>query len=255
MVNATRHKLLLSSKHKGRAIVKKNKNFNFMGHPVYWFELGNYDQAVDVEISQNYPDGQLIRIADTNHGFDCAKGQYHNQNEVVTWRHHMGGNQWFAINDDLTISPTLAPNMVWGLRKSDNRLVLVPKGDENQLIFDGLPQAFSNKKVMKLAPSNFTGKAVVATHKRNHGHGMELHVTFGDSNDPNAISIFAEGDHIMNAAIPYNTLDGWDHKKRPEGCVFFTKHSDYPHQRFTVNEDGTIGLNIDPKYVLGTNDR
>ena len=108
---------------------------------------------------------------------------------------------------------------------------------------------------MKLAPSNFTGKAVVATHKRNHGHGMEQHVTFGDSNDPNAISIFAEGDHIMNAAIPYNTLDGWDHKKRPEGCVFFTKHSDYPHQRFTVNEDGTIGLNIDPKYVLGTNDR
>ena len=51
MVNATRHKLLLSSKHKGRAIVKKNKNYNHMGHQVYWFELGDYDQAVDVEIS------------------------------------------------------------------------------------------------------------------------------------------------------------------------------------------------------------
>ena len=85
----------------------------------------------------------------------------------------MGGNQWFAINDDLTISPCLAPNMVWGLRKSDNGLVLVPKGDKNQLVFDSLTPAFTNRRTMKLAPSNFPGKAVVATRTQNHGHGME----------------------------------------------------------------------------------
>ena len=53
--------------------------------------------------------------------------------------------------------------MVWGLRDSDNGLVLVPRGDKNQLVFEGLPTAFSNIETMKLEPSNFPGKAVITT--------------------------------------------------------------------------------------------
>ena len=60
-------------------------------------------------------------------------------NEIVTWKQHKGGNQWFTVNDDLTISPCVALNMVWGIRSSDSGLVLVPKGDTNQLIFKDLP--------------------------------------------------------------------------------------------------------------------
>ena len=82
--------------------------------------------------------------------------------------------------------------MVWGIREKDNRLVLVPKGDKNQLVFEGLPIAFSDidLKIMKLAPSNFPGKAVIATNTKQHGHGMEQNTTFGDENDANAISVF-----------------------------------------------------------------
>ena len=77
MIGASRHKLLLSS-HKGKALViKKNKKFSHEGFPMFWFELGDPQQAIEVEISKRYPDGQLIRIAETEYGFDCAHGQYH----------------------------------------------------------------------------------------------------------------------------------------------------------------------------------
>ena len=57
MAGATRHKLTLSS-HGGKAIVKKQeKNFKHEGHPVYYFELGDSEQAIEVEISKNFADG------------------------------------------------------------------------------------------------------------------------------------------------------------------------------------------------------
>ena len=68
------------------------------------------------------------------------------------------------------------------------------------------------------------------------------------------MTIFVEGDNILNADIFYNTLDGWEHKTRRDGTLFFTKHSEYPHQKFTVNSNGTISIDKDPIYVLGTND-
>jgi hypothetical protein len=36
--------------------------------------------------------------------------------------------------------------------------------------------------------------------------------------------------------------------------IFFRKDFGYPHQKFTLNEDGTIALDIDPMYVLGSNE-
>ena len=72
MAGATRHKLTLSS-HSGKALVKKDKDFKHEDHDVFWFELGDSSQAIEVEISKSYCDGQLIRIADSNHGFDCSR--------------------------------------------------------------------------------------------------------------------------------------------------------------------------------------
>ena len=46
------------------------------------------------------------------------------------------------VNEDFTVSPCAAPGMVWGLRESDNQLVLVKKGSNNQLVFDSLPLPF-----------------------------------------------------------------------------------------------------------------
>ena len=86
---------------------------------------------------------------------------------------------WFSVNADQTISPCLAQNMVWGMRDSDKEVVLVPRGDKDQLVFEGLPPAFQNKNTMKLAPTNFPGRAVVTTSIKNREDGMEQHISFG----------------------------------------------------------------------------
>ena len=107
---------------------------------------------------------------------------------------------------------------------------------------------------MKLAPTNFSGKAVVMTHRKNHKHGMEQYIKFGDIDDPKAMNIFVEGDHVYNADIPYNILDAFEHKTRDCGMIFFTKLPNIKHQKFTVLENGMISLDIDPQYVMGTDE-
>ena len=47
---------------------------------------------------------------------------------------------------------------------------------------------------MKLAPTNFPGRAVVATSIINKEDGMEQHISFGYANDEKAVSIFVDGD-------------------------------------------------------------
>ena len=84
MDGATRHKLTLSS-HPGKAIVKRNVKEQDIR---FSFELGDRKNAVEVEVSKNFPDGQLIKLADQAFGFDCASYKYHDQNEVITWNHH-----------------------------------------------------------------------------------------------------------------------------------------------------------------------
>ena len=61
-LNSNRNLLTLSS-HKGKAIVKAEKNADFMGHPVFWFELGDITKAIEIEISNDFADGQFINIA------------------------------------------------------------------------------------------------------------------------------------------------------------------------------------------------
>ena len=78
-------------------------------------------------------------------------------------------------------------------------------------------------KTMKFAPSNFPGKAVVATgYKKN-----DLSIAFGDANDPQAMTIFIDGSNIVNANALYQALDVKEHKKG--NSVFCMKESDSDH--------------------------
>ena len=45
-------------------------------------------------------------------------------------------------------------------------------------------------------------------------------------------------------------MDAWCYETRP--VIFFTKESTREHIKFTANSDGTISLNMNPEYVLGT---
>lgn len=95
------------------------------------------------------------------------------------------------------------------------------------------------------------GKAIVlSTRVQQHGHGWEQYMTIGDPKD--AVSVFLDKDgHIQNADKPYQCFDGWMQSMR--GPIFFTKHLDYSHQKFTVNADGTIALTNNKSRVFGTN--
>lgn len=97
--------------------------------------------------------------------------------------------------------------MVWGIKRveGDTQLCLVKRtDDQNKLVFDSLPPTYAlkNLKIMPLCPSSHPGKAVVLTEEtRQHGHGMDQMVAFGDA--ANAVNIFVDDqDHIHNAQRP-----------------------------------------------------
>ena len=162
MVGCTRHRLTLSS-HPGKAIVHdRDREKVHEGHPVYWFRLGEADQAVNIEISTGFEDGQLIRIEGADQGFLCKDYKFKVGEEVITWKHIKRGHKFFCVNANGTISPTHAHNRVWGLNDKDE-LCLVEEDSEKKLVFENLPAAYTNRKIMKLAPSNFVmaGKALV----------------------------------------------------------------------------------------------
>lgn len=56
-------------------------------------------------------------------------------------------------------------------------------------------------KIMPLCPSSHPGKGIVLSKEtRQHGHGMEQMLTFGDASSSSAVHIFVdEQDHIHNA--------------------------------------------------------
>ena len=56
MTGATTHKLTLAS-HPGKALVKKDGETKHEGHDVFYFELGEIDKAIEIEISKDYPFG------------------------------------------------------------------------------------------------------------------------------------------------------------------------------------------------------
>lgn len=84
---------------------------------------------------------------------------------------------------------------------------------------------------MPLCPTSHPGKGIVLTEAtRQHGHGMEQFVAFGNCDANQAVKIFVDDqDHIHNADKPQQTFDGYEHTTRP--LEFFTKHKEYEHQK------------------------
>lgn len=103
-------------------------------------------------------------------------GKYHKNNLVVIYKAHNGGNQWFVVNNDRSISPTHSPNMVWG-RNAKNELVLVEWQSEMRLQFNDLRQSIIPKATFKLKPSSHPGKGICKNGKSNqYGHGMDQYL-------------------------------------------------------------------------------
>ena len=148
--------------------------------------------------------------------------------------------------------------MAWGIRESDNGLVLLPIDDEhyeNLCIFTrdmsaALPLKKQCENSIKLAPINYPGKSIIVTGTIQEGHGMQQLLGLGDINDDKAVAIFFDGDDIHDLSNFYSVMDAWCYETRP--VIFFTKESTREHIKFTANSDGTISLNMNPEYVLGT---
>ena len=80
---------------------------------------------------------------------------------------------------------------------------------------------------MKLAPTNFPGRAIVATQSKDSKQGMTQQISFGYANDVKAMSVFAEGGYLHNANIFYSVLSGKGYKTREAN--FSRKHSGFEH--------------------------
>lgn len=118
-------KLTLKS-HDGKAVVKTSKEYMHEEIPVDWFTVGDRNNAIEVFL-EKHKDGLFIRMDHRfdKGAFDCSKGEFHEGNDLVAWKCHKGGNQWFQVNSDQTITPTHSPNMCLGFR--DEKVVLVKR--------------------------------------------------------------------------------------------------------------------------------
>ena len=141
--------------------------------------------------------------------------------------------------------------MVLGLNNED-MLVLVKRNSQNRLVFDELKPCFSNEKIMPLIPSSHPGKAVALFNSTTqYNNGMSQMLILGDKEQ--AINVFIDDDHhIRDADMPFQFLDGWAHLEQP--AKFCTKAGNCLHQKYIINDDGTIALANDPNYVLGTDE-
>ena len=98
---------------------------------------------------------------------------------------------------------------------------------------------------MKLAPDNMPWKAVAA-------HGS---CRLWDVNHEKALTVFVEGDFIHNSNDDTKVLKAvLDENYKLSDAYFTTKNSTDKSQKFTVNSDGTISSDEDPRFVLGTDE-
>ena len=89
----------------------------------------------------------------------------------MSWLGHRGGNKWFVINPDNTISPTHAPKMKFGIVKEDEELKngiglgLVAENDKDKeiLVFKDLtPSVDPELPTLKLEMTHpLTGKGII----------------------------------------------------------------------------------------------
>ena len=117
-------------------------------------------------------------------------------------------NQLFVVNKNRTVSPVQAPNLVWGLDKY-KQLMLVESTDiHRRIIFAELrPNTFSPVKQFKLVVSSHKNKGIVLQgDKKQLMNGQEQFLKLGSAQ--NAISVFIDADGLIhNSAQPFQVLD------------------------------------------------
>ena len=132
-------------------------------------------------------------------------GQYDEDNDVLSWKAHKGGNQWFVVNADNSMSPTHAPKMRFGINK-ENILGLVKETDTDKILIfnDVTPTVDPNIPTLPLIMSSpADGKAIVLDDEtRQHGHGMEHMLKVGDAE--NTIKVFFdEADFVRDSVYTF----------------------------------------------------
>lgn len=63
-----------------------------------------------------------------NYHFDVALAEYKADTQIAIYQAQNSGSQLFVVNKDKTVSPTKAPNLVWGTGLN-RELILVESGD------------------------------------------------------------------------------------------------------------------------------
>ena len=74
-------------------------------------------------------------------------------------------------------------------------------------------------------------------------------ITLGNADDAESIFIDDLG-FVHSKTRPASVFDGYEHETRD--LEFFPMHTDYGHQKFRINQDGTISFVPNPDWVLGT---
>lgn len=106
--------------------------------------------------------------------------KYEAENKIPIYHSHNGGNQWFVINNDLTISPTHSPHLVWGWNGRD--LVLKKENDKSKLVFKDLEPSLRPAHYLPLTLKSHPGKGVVFNgDTKQHGHGQEEYIKVGSA--------------------------------------------------------------------------
>ena len=187
---------------------------------------------------------------------DCREGKYDEENDVLSWKAHKGGNQWFVVNSDNSLSPTHAPKMRWGINK-ENIMGLVKETDTDRILIfnDVTPTVDPMIPTLPLIMSSpLDGKAIVHMEEgkcqRQHGHGMEQFLLIGDADKARKV-FFDEADFVRDSQYTFQAFDAYEHESRP--IEFFTKHNDYHHQQFYLTEEGSIHMKIRLDWYLGLN--
>ena len=106
---------------------------------------------------------------------------------------------------------------------------------------------------MKLAPINFPGKAVMI-----NLDDVEGHLTLGEINDENALTIYVDEYHVHNANQEDQVLVMGPRPNSGEPNIyphFTAKDTTRGDQKWIVNSDGTISPQLNPDMVLGTLDQ
>lgn len=200
----------------------------YEGNQVFWAEVGDKNNAIKFTQVRS-KEGSYFKVNGKNgYNFDVALGDYKADVQIAMYVAHKNGSQLFMVNKDKTISPTKAPNLVWGIGPN-RELILVEAVDiQRRLLFKDLkPTQFNVVKSFKLALGSHKGKGIVMTGENvQKNNGLEQHLKIGLAKD--ALSMFIDADgYIHHSNQPYQVFDAQSHvqSKRSRDLVLFSMSS------------------------------